>query len=315
MKEKFRKIFSFLKCPNIMFTCFSYALFIALAILSIIMLNTNASSIAKIIIYAALGITFFYSIFLLVSRDFKIIKNFFKAKASSVSGKNKFLNRYVSDVYFRTMFTSTVSMIICLGFACYNAFAGLYYHSVWNGSISVYFMFLVLIRLFVLIGEFILHKKSPETDIELKRAKLFKIEGILLICLDIALIAPVTILAMSKKEVSLPAWVAIAGAAYTFYKVISCVVSFIKTRKNNILSIKGLKNINLTDAMVSMLSLENTMILTFSDGTDYSMFTLVAISALVVMVLCVSIAVTTLLKGTRHIKLLKHKNLGEEKSA
>lgn len=277
------------------------------AVLSIIFSVYEISSIAKYICYTGLGIGFFYGLYLFIAWDFRKVKNFFKAKTQVLASKSKFVNKYVNDIYFRTMLLSTFSMIIGVIFVGYNAITGIIYKSVWNGSIAVYYFLLLCIRCYILANELKIHKNNfTEDEVALKRAKVFRIEGVLLVCLDIALIMPVTLLALFQRNINLPMWVAIGNAVYTFYKVIICIIGFSKTRKNNILSIKGLKNLNLTDALVSLLSLESTMIITFSDGTEPSMMILISMSAFVVLLIGVLTAVLTLVKGSKHVKVLKN---------
>lgn len=307
MKDgKLKSFLLFLKSPNKMFSGVIYILCLIFAITSIVFQSLNINDTALLVLYACLGITFFYSIYLLVYRDFKNIKKYFKEKKQKISSKNKFANKLFNDLYYRTMFFSSLAMIITFCFVVYNAFAGIYYSSVWNGSISVYYIFLLDIRLMTLLSEFKIHKVQPdEFQKQNQRAKVFRAEGFLLICLDIVLIAPVTLLVLSRRQIILPMWVAIANAAYTFYKVIGCIISFIKTRNSEILSVKGLKNLNLTDAAISLLSLENTMILTFSTGEDKDMFTFVIISGLVVVLLGMLLAILTLAQGVKKVRDLK----------
>ncbi len=309
MKEKLLKLWNFLIAPNKTFSLICYGLFAGTSIATIVMLCLLPASPLLLVLYSGMGITFFYCTYLFIRYDYFIIKNAFKSAKLRLSSKNKLLNKYFNDTYFRTMLGTIFSLVLGLGFVAYNAIAGLLYHSVWNGSISIYYGFLVAIRAVFLISEFIFHKKDFE---EIKkneyRNKIFKSEGVLLLLLNVALIAPVTILALSKKQVYLPMWVAIAEASYTFYKVIACIYSFAKSRKSANLSIKGIKNLNLTSATVSMLSLENTMILTFSEEPN-TMQLLMIMSAFVVMLINLSIAILTYKSGK---KLVNNTNIKEE---
>lgn len=306
MKEKMLNVYGFLKKPSLLFKIVSYVLFFLFTGVAFLCLGLGVNQNIMTIFYSVMGVTFFYDCYLFIVYDYKSIRNTYRVVKVRLSKTSKFVNRLINDMYFRTMFTSSFSTFFGLGFVAYNAFIGLYYHSIWNGSISIYYMFLVIIRGFFLYGEYKIIKSNGFSDQnkDLKRAKMFRFEGSLLLCLNVALIAPVTLLALSKKEVNLPMWVAIANAAYTFYKITMCCVSFAKSRKNNVLSVRGLKNLNLIDACVSLLSLENTMIITFSDGVnDLSMHTLMIVSSLVITILNIGIAIFTLKKGKEEVLL------------
>ena len=299
MKEKLMEIYQFLIKPTKAVSLLCYGLFLLFSIVSIILACTIPSSILTTIFYSGMGITFFYCAYLFIRYDYKKVRDSYRKTKAWLSSKSKFLNRLINDSYFSTMLGTILSLILGVGFVAYNAVAGLIYHSVWNGSISIYYGFLVAIRVLILASELYLHKKDLSgTEKELFRTKIFIAEGVLLLLLNVALIAPVTILALSKKQVSMPMWVAIADACYTFYKVIACVYSFVKHRKNSNLSIKGIKRLNLTCATISTLSLENTMILTFSENPS-DMQLLMIMSALAVMLINLSVALLTYLGGKK----------------
>lgn len=254
------------------------------------------------IFYAGMGLTFFYSIYLFIILDYPNIKKFFIDLKNKICQKSKFINALFTSRYARTMTTTTFSLFLGVCFVGYNAFVGLYFHSIWNGSISIYYGLLVAIRIVFLWGEYRISREDrQEEEKDLKRAKMFKLGGVLLLCVNMALVIPVTLLATAQKNVNLPMWVAIANAGYTFYKVSGCIYSFIKTRRESILTIKGIKNLNLTSATVSLLSLENIMIITFSESIDSGMEIMMMLSAFVAMIINIWIAVTTLTLGKKEV--------------
>lgn len=303
MKEKFEDILDFLKKPNLTFKIISYVLFFVFSTLAVTFSCLSFNTTLLSCLYGGMGVTFFYCAYLFIKYDAKKIRIAYKKTRAKLSNKSRFLNKVFNDVYFRTMFTTSFSLLLSVCFVSYNAFTGIYYHSIWNGSISIYYGLLVLIKILFLAGEYnISHsKKLDEKERELKRIKMFKFESILLFFVNIALIVPVTLLALSQKEVSLPMWIAIADACYTFYKMTICIRSFIKTRKNDNLSIVGIKNLNMISACVSLLSLENTMIITFSDTIESGLKILIILSAFAVVVTNLWIATITYLRGKKEL--------------
>lgn len=304
MKEKIKNIFQFLKKPNAIFSCLCYGLFFTFTILSFVFLACNVNMIFMYIAYSFMGVTFFYCCYLFIMHDFKKIKLFFKNLKLKIASKNKFLNKLFYDIYYRTILFTCFSLFLGICFVGYNAFAGFYYQSIWNGSISVYYALLVIIRIvFLLCENKILHNENiSEIEKNFKRAKIFKTEGILLICVNVALIVPITLLATSQKDVNLPMWIAIADACFTFYKMTVCIYSFVKTRKNDNLAIKGIKNLNLISACVSLLSLENTMIITFSTEIEGGMKILMILSSFLVFVINMWISIATIITGNKKLK-------------
>lgn len=310
MKEKFKKIFEFLSKPPVWFSLVSYGLFFVFSAVAIVLTAKGVSSSILSVLFGFMGLTFFYSCYLFIWFDFKKIKNFFKNLKKTLATKSKFLNKLFFDIYFRTMLSTIFSLILGLGFVSYNAFAGIYYHSLWNGSISVYYFLLVLIKIMFLIIEYKLtHNKSLSDELkQQKQAKTLKAEGVLLVCLTVALTIPLTIIATIQKQVNLPFWVAILNACYAFYKIIVCIYSFVKTRKSQNLPVIGLKNLGLISACVTMLSLENTLILTFSESLTSGMQIMMILSCLCVLIVNVVVAIITILKGQNEIKKFNLQN-------
>lgn len=315
MKEKLKNLFEFLKRPNLLFTILCYVLFVCFGTLAIVFACLEKTGFLMYFAYSGLGVTFFYCCYLFIRYDLKVIIATYKNLKQKAMDKNKVVHGYFNDYYSRTMINTIISLVLGVIFVLYNAFVGLYFHSVWNGSISVYYTFLVGIRILYLLGEYKLSKSQDleKLDKDKKRAKMFIFGGVLMLCLSIALAGPVTMLALSKKQVVLPMWVAIADATYVFYKLTMCIIAFVKTRQNNVLSVKGIKNLNLTTVSVALLSLENTMILTFSESSDNSMLVITILTALSVMILNLVVAVSTIRGGNKELKSLKNNEKSEEK--
>lgn len=305
-KEKAKQIFNFFKEPSLGFSVLCYALFFAFTAVTLVLVGIEASDGVLVAFYSGMGVTFFYCAYLFIRFDYRRIRNSFRRAKVALSAKSKLMDKVFNDVYFRTMLGTSFSLFLGICFVAYNAVAGFHYHSIWNASIAIYYGLLVAIRVLFLAGEFRISHSSvmSEGGKELKRAKMFRLEGVLLLFVNIALIVPVTLLATIQKDVNLGMWVAIANACYTFYNVIVCIYSFVKTRKSENLSVQGIKNLNLTSACISLLALENTMIITFSEEIESGMKTLIILSAFAVTVINLVVAIITLRKGKKQVERL-----------
>lgn len=60
----------------------------------------------------------------------------------------------------------------------------------------------------------------------------------------------------------------ISIAAFTFYKVTVAIVNFVKTSKRNVLLEKTVRNISVADALVSVYSLQRSMLVSFNGMTQ-----------------------------------------------
>ena len=57
-----------------------------------------------------------------------------------------FIDMWKADYQFKTLATSTLSALVGLGFTVFNVVLGIVYKSVWNISISVYYVLLAIVR-------------------------------------------------------------------------------------------------------------------------------------------------------------------------
>ena len=100
---------------------------------------------------------------------------------------------------------------------------------------------------------------------------------------------------------------AIAMAAYTFTAFTVSIVNVVKYRKYNSPVFSASKAISLAAALVSMLTLESTMLTTFSDGTMTATTQKWMLGATggVISVLIVATAIYMIVVGTKKLGQLK----------
>ena len=209
--------------------------------------------------------------------------------------KNKWIEKIKTDYTFRTFVFSTLSFLVTVAFTGYNAFLAVAYRSAWNTGIAVYYALLLCIRAYVIFSEYKFYKKNIDESVrESTRKRIFFVQSILLFVIDLALIAPITMMVMQQKEINYSEIPAITIAAYTTYKIVMSARNFIKTHKGNHLSVKILRNVNFVDALVSVLSLQYTLIVTFAGGIDSKMRVLCAISTFVIWTFIIIVSVLTL---------------------
>jgi hypothetical protein len=100
---------------------------------------------------------------------------------------------------------------------------------------------------------------------------------------------------------------AIAMAAYTFTAFAVATVNVVKYRKYNSPVFSASKIISLAAALVSILTLESTMLTTFSDGTmtDVGQKWMLGATGGVISILIVATAVYMIVTGTKKLKIYK----------
>ncbi|MCD7888782.1 MAG: hypothetical protein LUG23_02485 [Oscillospiraceae bacterium] len=210
--------------------------------------------------------------------------------------KNSFIEKYRTDYEFRTFSSAWLSLGITVGFAAYNGYLGIAKGSLWHGSIAAYYIILAIIREIILLSE---RKIRTQENRNKARLRTFRVSSAFLMLLNIALICPIALMVMFEKPVTMGKIPAIAMAAYTTYKIIMASVNFGSKKKKlsgNIL-ISELRAINLIDAIVSVMSLQNTLIMV--NGGAESMLTLSAITSGAMYALVLVITIRLLMTKTR----------------
>lgn len=215
----------------------------------------------------------------------------------------KIITRIKNDRVFREFIFSAFSFFVTLIFAIYNLALGIIYESVGNVGISIYYALFLCIIAFVILSERKFHKANlTDEEKENKRKNLYLLQSIFLFIIDIALIAPISAMVLQDRVAHYSEIPAIATAAYTTYKIIVSTRNVIKTRKERHLSLKILQTVNFVDALVSVLSLQYTLIMTFGDGMNEDMFVLCAVSSFGIWLILIVLSLITLLQS---IKLRK----------
>lgn len=209
------------------------------------------------------------------------------------------IEKWKKDYAYNTLASSAISFGVTVLFAVYNGFLGIRLLSVWHGSICVFYLFLIAIRGMILLTE----KKNMargEQEKEQHRHRTSVICSVMLLLLNLALILPVSLMAVLEKPVNMGLIPAITMAAYTTYKLTMASVHIQKqrhSRSGNVL-ISELRTINFIDALVSILTLQNTLIMvkqTESGCND--MFLLSAVSSAVIYIVILFITILSLIKN------------------
>lgn len=211
--------------------------------------------------------------------------------------------RFFGDVRSRTELSLYGGMFINFAYIGIKLFSGIYYRSVWFISLAAYYVLLAIMR-FIL-----LHKGKNSAvmtmEIELKR---YRLCGIMLLLMSQALAGIVIFMVRQNRGFHYPGILIYAMAAYSFYSVITAVVSLVKFRKHGSSLLSAAKVINLVAAMVSILSLETAMLAQFG-GDDDPMFrkAMTAATGIAVCVTVIAMAIYMLWKSERELKLQKAK--------
>ena len=149
-----------------------------------------------------------------------------------------------------------------------NGYLGIANKSIWYGALSAFYIALAFVR-----GSALLYhgnrlgKNAPNTNDEQAKAKVYLRSGIYTLVLNVALSVAIAQMIFSNAHFEYVGWTIFASAAYAFYKITMSIISFVKAQKQTDLTVRAIRNINLVDALVSILALQTGLLSTFADGT------------------------------------------------
>lgn len=197
-----------------------------------------------------------------------------------------FQKTWKSDYYFSTVFSSAISTLISIVFALYNGALGIVYQSWWHGLICVYYLLLATIRAILIETR----RKNQKT--------IRMITYLLLLVMDVSLIGPIYVMVSGERSYTYGLIPAIAMAAYTTYRITISIVHFRKSRKEDNSLLFELRMINMTDALVAVLSLQNALIIA-NGGMNEEMHTLTAWTSGGIYLVIVLITIMSFIKVQR----------------
>ena len=208
-----------------------------------------------------------------------------------MSRVKQFFDRRKTDYDFKTITAALGSLAVTALFALYNGFLGVSHASLWHGSICVYYLVLVILRTTVIAaGKKAGRKAEPNRAL----AKVYIASAALLLFLNVCLIVPVSLMVVRQKPVDMTLIPAITMAAYTTYKVVMSSVNLKRRKRSSDRLVRLLRTINFIDALVSVLSLQNTLIMVNMKGDGSEMLTLSAITSAAIMLAVLAISVAAM---------------------
>lgn len=194
---------------------------------------------------------------------------------------------------------TALSFGVTVVFALYNGFLGVHLRSIWHGGICVFYLLLAAIRGMILLTE--KSNKAREEKQQSKcRQRTFAVSAVLLLLLNVSLILPISLMVVMEKPVHMGLIPAISMAVYTTYKITVASIRVRRQRHGDQILMAELRTINLIDALVSVLSLQNTLIMVNQTKPGvHDMLVLSAVSSAVIYLGILLITVSLLVKGFR----------------
>ena len=217
--------------------------------------------------------------------------------------ENKYAIRWQDDTRLRVKLSLYGSLLWNVAYALFQLWLGFYHHTFWFYSLGAYYICLAVMRFFLVKHA---RKYAPGEQMRTELQK-YRACGWVFLLMNLALALIIFFMVYWNRTFEHHMITAIAMAAYTFTTLTVAIINVVKYKKYNSPVFSASKAISLAAALVSMLTLESTMLTTFGDGTMTAMekkwmlgATGGAISFLIVLA-----AIHMIVTGTKQLKTLK----------
>ncbi len=221
-----------------------------------------------------------------------------------IKRENQYIVRYQSDVQLRIKLSLYGTLIYNTAYAFMQLGLGIYHQSVWFFSLALYYIALATMRFF-LLRHTLSYKSGENMEYEIRK---YRFCGIFLFVLNLALTVMIAYMVWNNKVTKYHEITTIAMAAYTFTAFTLAIINMINYRKYKSPVYSAAKIISFVSACVSILTLENVMLMTFSTNEEenYCQFIL-RTTGTAVSVIVLSVAIYMIVSATKQLKLYQNK--------
>lgn len=211
-----------------------------------------------------------------------------------------FLNRCVKERVYRAEVSLYSGFLINLLYAGIKLFSGVCYKSVWFITLAVYYILLAVMRFSLLHHVRKREKIGNDLSAQWRR---YRLCGMILLLMNWALTGIIVLVIHQDRGFDYPGVLIYVMALYAFYATITAVINIVKFRKYGSPVLSAAKAINLTAALVSMLSLETAMLAQFGAADDAGFSRgMMAATGFGISVIVLGMAVYMILHATKILK-------------
>ncbi len=174
------------------------------------------------------------------------------------------VGRVVKDEEKRGLALMVWSTIYNLIFALLYLVPGIRDNLLWDGSVGGYYLILSVIRAYILY-----HTARRDMSREQEK-QIFRVCAVMLLILDLML--GLLAYQITRKHIAAPKSQVfiIAVAAWTYFKLVLCIVQVIQNRKALSYLVSSDTAVNYAAVLVSILNLQSSMLAVFGDSEQFA---------------------------------------------
>ena len=285
----FKKVWNKIKKPKPLFLGIFYALFAILLSGTLFLVITQKNqTLLHYVLYCLSALSLAYTIYTIVIFAPKI-----KDKITQLLNNHKFTKAMLENYGYRTIIFSVLSFILNISYVIFLLVMSILTQSFWYYAITAYYFVLSLIKASVFYSK----KKYNSKE---KQAKNHKLCGILFIALMIAFSGVIVLIYTSNMYFEYAGLMIYAIATFTFYKLTLAIVNIFKAHKQSDLYTQSIRNINLANALISLLVLQVALFQAFSPQSNTSFAN--ALTGGVIAIAIIGIGIFMIIKSNKILK-------------
>ena len=290
----FKNIWSKLKNPHGIWLAIFYVFFMLVTAGTIVLVClVQQQTIWHYVLYCLAAILLTYFVYTMVIFVPKMKENIIRSMQ-----KNKFTDKLLKDYGYRTIAFGVISLILNVTYISFVLVMAIMSKTAWYFTITVYYVVLAFMK-----GNVFHSKRKYGTEI--KEARAFRFSGIMFVVMTIVFSGVIVLIYKANHYFEYAGLLIYAVAAFTFYKLILAIINIFKARKHDSLYIQNIRNINLANALISIIMLQVAMFQAFSPESNLGIAN--ALTGAGVSAIILVIGIIMIVKANKKLKEIKNK--------
>ena len=295
----FNKIWNKIKNPHGIWLILFYVFFTLISAGTIVLVClVPKQTIWHYILYAVAALFLTYFVYTMVIFTPKM-----RAGIIQFLQKHKFTNKLLKDYGYRTIVFSVVSFVLNVAYISLILVMAIMSKTAWYFTITVYYIILAFMK-----GNIFHSKRKYGTEV--KEAKAFRFTGIMFVVMTVVFSGVMILIYKANHYFEYAGLLIYAVAAFTFYKLTLAIINIFKAKKHNDLYIQNIRNINLANALISIIILQVAMFQAFAP--EYNLGFANALTGAGMSAIILVIGIFMIIKANKKLKELNAKKSDQD---
>ena len=296
----FNKIWNKIKNPCGIWIAIFYVLFTFVTAGTIVLVClVKEQTVWHYILYAIATIMLSYFVYTMIIFVPKMKQGIIRSMQ-----KYNFTNKLLKDYGYRTIVFSVISFILNVAYISFVIIMAIMSKTAWYFTICAYYIVLAFMK-----GNVFYSKRKYGTEI--KEAKALRFSGIMFVVMTIVFSGVIVLIYKANHYFEYAGLLIYAVAAFTFYKLSLGIYNIFKARKHDSLYVQNIRNINLANALISIIMLQVAMFQAFSPSSNSGIAN--ALTGAGVSSIILFLGIWMIVKANKRLKELKNKTIENKK--